>query len=353
MNEESRISLLLIEDDKESGVAMLDMLRRRNVDVTLVETAEAGLAAMKEHAFDAAVSDIRLGEMSGVDFLAAVRKDDARFPVILLTGFDSLDSAIQAIRLGAQDYILKPLDSIDDLLVPVKHAIEARDLQHENEILTERLRSLASELVIVEDRERQRIACGLHDSIGQELIGLKLKLESAASEPQNRAAAPLLRDLEAEVRALVIQTRSLIFRIYPTTLHDLGLAGALENYLHQISEEYSIQSDFDAEADLPAVSDDLRILLFRSARELMFNTIKHANAVNLSVKVFTNEGDIVMTVQDDGKGFDTEGPAKSSRQGSGLFSIRQHLQNINGSLSIASQPGKGTIATVRAPCVGR
>ena len=110
------ISLLLVEDDHESGQGIKAMLERRDVSVVLVPDAELALQEFNKGKFDIVVADIRLGAMTGVDLLREIRSKSDDFPVILLTGYDSLETAIQAVKLGAQDYILKPLDIIDDLL---------------------------------------------------------------------------------------------------------------------------------------------------------------------------------------------------------------------------------------------
>ena len=98
------------------------------------------MRAFKAGSFDVIVADIRLKGRSGVDLLGDVRKEDPDFPFILLTGFDSLESAIQAVRLGAQDYILKPLDGIDDLLGPVEKAVCQHRILLRNRALERELR---------------------------------------------------------------------------------------------------------------------------------------------------------------------------------------------------------------------
>lgn len=123
--EEDNIYILLVEDDKESAQAMETMLIKRKIRVETVENVDQALERFDPDKHDAIVTDIRLGELSGVDLLRRIREDLPDFPVILLTGFDSVDSAIQAIRLGAQDYILKPLNSIDDLVLPIKRSISS------------------------------------------------------------------------------------------------------------------------------------------------------------------------------------------------------------------------------------
>ena len=134
------IRLLLVEDDEESGAALVNMLRKRGVDTVMEQDAALAMRRLETEEFDVVVADIRLDGMSGVELLGAIRQKAGGFPVILLTGYDSLESAIQAVRLGAQDYILKPLESIDDLLRPVRKAVKAHRLMLRNVALEAELR---------------------------------------------------------------------------------------------------------------------------------------------------------------------------------------------------------------------
>lgn len=147
MDSSGAISLLLVEDDRDSCESLTRMLERRGVDVTPVEDAETAARLYdSSDTFDIIVADIRLGGMSGVDLLRHVRSRDLLFPVILLTGYDSMESAIEAVRLGAQNYILKPLDSIEDLLLPVEKAVESRRLLLRNKALEEDLKGSETRL---------------------------------------------------------------------------------------------------------------------------------------------------------------------------------------------------------------
>jgi len=134
------IRLLLVEDDKESGEALTNMLRKRGIETVMERDAVLAMGRLEVEEFDVVVADIRLGGMSGVELLGEIRQKAGGFPVILLTGYDSLESAIQAVRLGAQDYILKPLESIDDLLLPVRKAVRAHRLALRNMALEADLR---------------------------------------------------------------------------------------------------------------------------------------------------------------------------------------------------------------------
>lgn len=148
MNEaqiEAQIRLLLVEDEAESALVVQRMLVRRGVEVCLVTDAESALEQLAVVSYDIVVSDVRLGSgMTGVDLLRSVRDRYEDLPVILITGFDSLNSAIEAVRLGAQDYILKPFDQIEELLVPVQKAVRTYRLEKQNRRLQRELRASES-----------------------------------------------------------------------------------------------------------------------------------------------------------------------------------------------------------------
>ena len=138
---EELIRVLLVEDDAESGTAVQAMLQRRDVAVTIVTAADEAMRELAASEFDVVVADIRLEGMSGVDLLRDIRQERPDFPVILITGFDSLESAIQAVRLGAQDYILKPVDTVEDLLLPIHKAVRSYRVILRSRALEQELRT--------------------------------------------------------------------------------------------------------------------------------------------------------------------------------------------------------------------
>jgi len=134
------IRLLLVEDDRDSREALTEMLEKRGIAVVVAVDAEQGLAELKASECEVVVADIKLPGMDGIEYLRRVREHDAALPLLLLTGYGSLDTAAEAVRLGAQDYILKPLDSIDSLVTPVTRAVGAYRLTRENRRLQQELR---------------------------------------------------------------------------------------------------------------------------------------------------------------------------------------------------------------------
>lgn len=218
----------------------------------------------------------------------------------------------------------------------------------------QRLRSLASELSLTEQRERRRIAADLHDRIGQALALCRLKLkvlrDRATDEEGLRAVTETRKLIEQTIR----DTRSLMFQISPPVLYELGFEPAVEWLSEQIVADHGLPVDLSIEDHPKPLDDDVSFVLFASLRELLLNVVKHAKATKALVDV-DREGDFIrIRVSDDGEGFDAHHrrAGDTSSQSYGLFSISERLGPLGGKLDIDSQPGRGTTATLTAPLAG-
>lgn len=217
-----------------------------------------------------------------------------------------------------------------------------------------RLRSLASELSLAEERLRRRIATDVHDHISQNLAISKMKLESLAES----AKGPEISKSLAEVRELIGQTiestRSLTFEMSPPVLYELGFEAAVGWLARQTRQRYGLEVEFKDDGKPKPLDDDVRVFLFQAVRELLVNVVKHANAHKASVSARRVRGELRVTVEDDGIGFDVSKTGSSDREGGfGLFSVRERLDHIGGRVNIVSRPGRGTRVTLIAPVDGR
>ena len=214
-----------------------------------------------------------------------------------------------------------------------------------------RLRSLANELSLTEEQERRRIATSLHDGACQSLVASKMQLRTlrAALNPEQH---PLLDEVGDTVEGVIQNLRELSFDLSPPILHMLGLEAAIESLLEQeLEAKHGIPFELDAgEASLP-LGDEVGVLLYQSVRELILNVVKHARAQRVTVTVEERSGKALVTVRDDGIGFDVgEVTAHLSKTGGfGLFSIAERLMSIGGEFGIDSQPGRGSRFTLVAP----
>ena len=222
------------------------------------------------------------------------------------------------------------------------------------EILTyqEDLRSLVMELSLAEQRERERIATQLHDTIGQNLFGCRFKLAALAESAPGSCFARELESIQSLVKQLVDDVSSFVFELSPPFLHELGLEAALKRLGDQISEQYDIPIVFHDDDPAPKpLEDNTRVLLFQSVRELLMNAVKHSKADTVTVRITRRKDDIRILVEDNGVGFDVSGShaEANGRRGFGLFSIRERLRHIGGQFEIDSSPGSGSRFALVAP----
>jgi signal transduction histidine kinase len=214
-----------------------------------------------------------------------------------------------------------------------------------------RLRQMASELSLLEEMERRRIAADLHDHIGQCLAFTKWKLKSALSKSDPEAGRVALEETLALIEDMARDVRSLTFEISPPILHELGLPEALEWLIEQYRNQYRLEARFSANSHCPDLGDELKMTLFRGAREILMNVVKHARIQGVRVDA-RREGDrFIIRVADQGPGFEYQPDrlSTSASDGFGLFSIRERLLSLDGELDVDTSPGRGTVVTLAAP----
>ena len=239
---------------------------------------------------------------------------------------------------------------------PVKMAGTVYDITEqkkaENEIRENQraLRALAAELQIAEERERRLIAADLHDSIGQILAFSGRELKTLQKSLPEKTAKSLM-EIANQLDIAVEQSRNLSFDLSPSMLYDLGFEVAVEDLVDRMARERKIQCRFENCRSPKPLSDDVKVLLYRSVRELLINAAKHANAGLVKVSLLRSGSDISIQVEDDGRGFDASilNGSSTKTKGFGIFSIRERLSHIGGRMKIESTKGKGTRAVLIAP----
>ena len=213
------------------------------------------------------------------------------------------------------------------------------------------MRRLTDELHRAEEVERRRIATGMHDDIGQSLAALKLKLSVVNRVESDVKREQGLQDCLDVVSTLIQKTRSLTFELSSPVLAELGLVPALETLLEKLCAEKRIGYDFSGPADDIAMSEQAKFILYRSARELINNAIRHANASQVDLQVVQIDGGVSIQVKDDGIGFDSSSMEQdfTSEGGFGLFNVREQMEYLGGSCKVGTASAGGAVFVLWIP----
>jgi PAS domain S-box-containing protein len=223
----------------------------------------------------------------------------------------------------------------------------------EHQLMTQQaqLRRLASELVVAEERERRRIARGLHDQLGQLLALAGSKLAALLESPAAGGISGPLTDIGALLDQAIQETRSLTFELSSPVLYELGLEAALQGLGEQTGEQHGMRVHFVDDHQPKPLTDEMRTVLYRVARELLVNIVKHAQARHVWLAVSREGEHLHLTIRDDGVGFNAYegGDALYHTRGFGLFSIRQQVEYLGGHVEIDTVAGGGTRVAIIAP----
>jgi PAS domain S-box-containing protein len=217
----------------------------------------------------------------------------------------------------------------------------------------EKIRTLAAELTVVEQEERHRISQVLHDDLQQRLFAIRAQLSSLKEEIQKQNSISDINQsidqMESWLSESITVTRSLSINIDPIVLQGKGLAEPLNWLASQMKEQYSLEVRVLSGEDLHGVDDPIRIVVFQTVRELLFNVVKHAETSEATIQLAHHNGGGRITVSDEGKGFDTRAILHHPQAAHGLLVVKERLGLMGGKMEIHSAPGGGTRITIEIP----
>jgi signal transduction histidine kinase len=350
------IRVLMLEDDTADAELVKFALREGGFAFKLerVETKADFLHELEHSSPDIILSDYALPTFDGLSALALAQEKLPHIPFIFVTGTLGEELAIETLKNGATDYVLKTRLS---RLVPAVHrarreADERAERKRAEERLREsheQLRALSVYLQYVREEERTRIAREVHDELGQSLTGLKFDLAGLASrlprDPKvlNEKAKALLAGIDATIQTV----RRISTELRPGILDDLGLGAAIEWQAHEFQSRTGIQCDVVIAMRETILEQDLNTAFFRIFQETLTNVLRHAQATKVRVRLAEEDKRLVMEVQDNGRGI--AAPEISNNKSIGLLGMRERAALLGGEFHIRGVSGKGTSIAVRIP----
>ena len=267
---------------------------------------------------------------------------------------------VLAVNLLALRRVFSPLERLTALMRRVdplapgqrieveRQAAEVAELSHAFNDMLDRLererRDSARRALDAQEDERRRIARELHDEIGQTLTGVVLQLEQLEGRAPEELRAEL-RSLEASTRAGIEEVRDLVRRLRPEALDDFGLRSALVSLGSDLSEHSGLRVSPRVDGDLPALSAEDELVVYRVAQESLVNVVRHARASRAELSLRRENGAIVLRVRDDGRGIDAAG----LRSGTGVRGMRERALLVGADLEVSALRPNGTEVRLSLP----
>ncbi|MBW1926575.1 MAG: response regulator [Deltaproteobacteria bacterium] len=473
------LNVVIIEDE-EPHFQLMKRAINKELPLASVDYFEEGYACLQrldEISPDVIITDYLMPGMNGIEFLKALNRENKDIPVIMITGQGSESIAVQAMKLGAWDYLVKTPDFFTLLPSVIEKVVRERRLKdtlgeterrfrdlaestsdwiwemdaegkyvYSNPVVEsilgyrpdemlgkyfydffsqkemetsahtslqamaagkpisgfdncyihkegyvvvleakgvpffdkagnllgyrginrdvtarkraeERIHSLSRQLMKAQEAERQRLSRELHDLVGQDLSALKMGLDTLFDDqPED---LPAMRQRVAKLSKIahgtIMAVRDLAYALRPVGLDQLGLAQTIFRHCEDFSARTGVKVDFFAAGmeDLE-LDSDIEIALYRLIQEGLNNVKKHADATDAIIRLVASYPNIILRIEDNGKGFDAENRLASAinEKRMGLRSMEERVALLGGKMRIESRPMQGTKILIEVPCKG-
>ena len=342
----------MLEDDIADAELVKFALRGGGLAFSIdrVEAREDFLYELERQPPDLILSDYALPGFDGFTALNLAHERFPDIPFIFVTGTLGEEVAIETLKSGATDYVLKTRLS---RLVPAVHRAMRKRAEERLRESHEQLRALSIYLQYVREEERTRIAREVHDELGQALTTLKMDLARVTNRlPKDlRPLIEKARAMSAHIDATIQTVRRISTELRPGILDDLGLVAAIEWQTHEFQTRTGIQCQVTAHVKDTILDQDLNTTFFRIFQETLTNIMRHANATKVEVRLIENGDKLTLEVKDNGRGIS---PGEISNTKSiGLLGMRERAALLGGEVRFVGVPRKGTTVTVKIPTTRR
>jgi len=358
------VRLLHLEDAELDHALVVAHLRRGGLELQVerVDTPEQFTAALGRP-WDLVISDYHLPGFSGLDALRLLREHELRtgtgpVPFILVSGQIGEDTAVEAMRMGASDYLLK--NNLSRLAGAAGNALAAAAthrarLQADRELAESRrqLSALAQHLQTSVEAERQAIAREIHDDVGGTLTALKFELDWI----RRRATEPAIKDRAAAALDSVTQaieaSQRIMQNLRPAILEQ-GLVAALQWLTQRFESRTGITTVLrlpdPAAGPMPSLPAGVPLVAYRTVQEALTNVGKHAAATQVVVDLALTGGVLSLEISDNGRGLASADLAKASSFG--IRGLRERAATVGGWIDLSSRQGRGTSLILSVPLDG-
>ena len=347
-----RLRILHLEDSEDDHALTVLQLRRAGLqaDFTRVEDLSAFEAALTQP-WDAVLSDYNLPGFTGLDALAVFRGTGLVLPFILVSGEIGEETAVEAMRSGASDYLLK--QNLARLAPALERAIEASEsrrarLKADQELAAsrQRLSELAQHLQTSIESERSAISREIHDDVGGSLTALRFDLAWMARRVQDGEVLQRLASATETVTHAIEASQRIMHNLRPAILEQ-GLVAALQWMTRSFEQRHGIATVFrSSHESLPGLPPGVPLVAYRTVQEALTNVSKHAKASRVTVDLSLAHGVLSLEIVDNGRGLDEGALAKA--RSFGIRGLHERAGTVGGWIDLSSGSG-GTMLMLSVP----
>ncbi len=359
---------VIIRDITERVRAEEQLRKSNQLNASILESLRNHVAVLDSMGIIVAATKREPGfvAVSGIDLLDL--REGANYLEICRTAAKAGDSDVAAALAGVQAIYDKRRDYFEleyeyksgsdkrwSLLsiTPLKGDYGGLVISHQD--ITERKRheqaiqDLSGRLINAQEQERSRIARELHDDINQQVAMLAIELQELEKlfPEDSPETHQKIRGLWEKTHALSTDIQHISHQLHSSKLEHLGIIAALRGLCKEFSGQHKIEVDFQFRQVPPRMSSDISLSLFRVAQESLHNVAKHSRATKVRMELIGTGGKVVLSVSDDGVGFDPA--ARENRAGLGMTSMNERIRIVGGTLSVVSKPSLGTQVEAAIP----
>ena len=345
------LRVLHLEDSELDHELMRAHLARGGVRVQLSRIdSEAAFLSALDRDWDAILSDYNLPGFSGLVALDLLKASGRDVPFILVSGEIGEDTAVEAMRNGASDYLLK--NNLSRLVPALLHAVEATDTKRardradrELDESKQRLRELAQHLQNSIELERAAIAREIHDDVGGSLTALKFDLAWIARHADSAGVLGRVNSALETVTLAIDSSQRIMHNLRPAILEQ-GLVAALHWLVTRFEKRTGIECLLRLPANAPELPAGVPLVAYRTAQEALTNISKHAHASRVQLDLALAGGVLSLEISDNGRGLSADDLAKA--RSFGIRGLHERAGTLGGWIELSSGSG-GTTMMLSVP----
>jgi signal transduction histidine kinase len=347
-----KVNILMVDDQAAKLLSYEVILKELGENLIRANSGREALEYLLKEDVAVVLMDVSMPELDGFE-LADMIRQHPRFQktaIIFISGVHLTDlDQLKGYERGAVDYLSVP---VNPELLRAKVSVFA-DLHRKTrqlEVLNRELRTLSSNLIASQDRERRRIARELHDSLGQELSAAKMMTDKIAMLNRSPESASEATEISNLINHAIQQVRSISYLLHPPLLDEIGLQSALQFYLEGFTKRSGIEISLDMQPpDFPRLTPELETAIFRIVQEALTNVFRHSESREARVSLVKSDAQVIGTVRDFGKGIkDGVTQGRPDRIGVGIGGMTQRVKEFGGELRIENA-NPGTLVEVTVP----